>query len=314
MEQFHADLEGGMSREEAQNRGMFRIAGQTAEMLAPGKGDLVEIQEPTFPTPNVTAPEEIAPNSGGTSRATIKASPPPPPGQTQRPGAPEPVTDVEVVKTNVDSPSSIKVQPPTAHQTDWTARGGAGTAPPAYRDGGGNVHVSSDHPLMGDGSRGGIPPVRPGAPKPAAPTATRAQPNSPPSTAKQTSDVGRADTGHAPAPVKPAADPMAKTPPAPQPAPASPQAQTGDAAAESQRPQAPHGHIDPPQAVSREVVESMRNRPRSTSPRKGRGSNINYSTDHGAHEQAWHRLGGHGDAPPAFIYDNQVYLDPSRFH
>jgi hypothetical protein len=30
-------------------------------------------------------------------------------------------------------------------------------------------------------------------------------------------------------------------------------------------------------------------------------------------EEAWKRSGGHGDSPPAFIFENQVYLDPSRW-
>ena len=91
-------------------------------------------------------------------------------------------------------------------------------------------------------------------------------------------------------------------------------APTGGAAAESKRAQAPRGQIDPPQAVGREVVENIRKRPRTVDPRrKGRGSNVGYTTDHEAHELAWQRLGGRGDSPPAFIYDNQVYLDPSRW-
>ena len=91
-------------------------------------------------------------------------------------------------------------------------------------------------------------------------------------------------------------------------------APTGGAAAESKRAQAPRGQIDPPQAVSREVVEDIRNRPRTVDPRrKGSGSNVHYTTDREAHDQSWKRLGGHGDSPPAFIYDNQVYLDPSRW-
>jgi hypothetical protein len=66
--------------------------------------------------------------------------------------------------------------------------------------------------------------------------------------------------------------------------------------------------------VSREVVENIRNRPRTADPRRrGSGGNASYSTDHEAHELAWKRYGGRGDSPPAFIYDNQVYLDPSRW-
>jgi hypothetical protein len=91
-------------------------------------------------------------------------------------------------------------------------------------------------------------------------------------------------------------------------------APTGGAAAESKLAQAPRRQTDPPRAVSREEVENIRNRPRTDDPRrKGRGSNVNYSTDHKQHELAWKRLLGVGDSPPAFIHDNQVYLDPSRW-
>jgi hypothetical protein len=112
---------------------------------------------------------------------------------------------------------------------------------------------------------------------------------------------------------------MAKTPAAQPPqqgAPpvVSPHAQTGAAAAESQKAQASSGHSAPPQAVSADVVERVRNAPRVADPaRKGRGSTVGYTTDHAAHEQAWRMTGGHGDSPPAFIYDNQIYLDPTRW-
>lgn len=244
---------------------------------------------------------------GGPSRPpsqTIKASPPPPPQQASRPGAPTPVTDVEVMKTNVGSPASIRTQSPGPHQTDWTARGGTGKAPAAYRDSDGIVHVSTDHPLMGSPNRGGIPPVRPGDTTQPGPTPPHTQP-APSSTLSD----------KAPTPAKPPVDPGARTQAAPaKAAPVPKNAPTGGAAAESKREQAPRGHIDPPQEVSRQVVENIRNRPRTVDPRrKGSGSNVSYTTDHEAHELAWKRLGGHGDSPPAFIYDNQVYLDPSRW-
>jgi Domain of unknown function (DUF4157) len=253
---------------------------------------------------------------------TIKSSPPPPPQQGSTPGGPMPITDVDIVKANVNSPSSIKPQQPNAHQVDWNTRGGAGIAPPAYRDSEGNVHVSTDHPLMGEANRGGIPPVSPGARTQSAPKPSRSEPGATPVPAKQRGDIGHADTGQAPPPAKPAADPMAKTPAAPQPAkpapappkPVSPGAKTGEAAAESRREQANRGQIPPPQAISEEGVERIRNQPRSTpAPRKGAGNNVNYSTDHDKHQLAWQRVGGHGDSPPAFIYDGQVYLDPSRW-
>jgi hypothetical protein len=209
------------------------------------------------------------------------------------------VTDVEVVKTNANSPASVKVQSPGPHQTDWTARGGAGKAPPAYRDGDGNVHVSSDHPLMGDPKGGGISPVRQGGGTPAGQTPSGTQ-HAPSST---------------PASAKPPVDPGAKTQPAP------PGPKGAPTAAESIPEQTPNPkpgqapkQIDPPQAVSRDVVENIRNRPRTVDPKqRGKGSNVQYTTDHAAHELAWKRVGGHGDSPPAFIYDNQVYLDPSRW-
>ena len=252
----------------------------------------------------------------GPPAQTIKASPPPPPQQTSRPGAPTPVTDVEVVKTNVDSPASIKIQPSSAHQTDWTVRGGSGKAPAAYRDSEGTLHVSTDHPLMGDPNRGGIPPVRPGGPTSPVRTPSRTQlaPSSTPTGSG--SGIGLEDTGKAPATAKPAVDPGAKTAPAaPKDAPVPKDAPTGGAGAQSKREQAPPPRqIDPPQAVSRQVVENIRNRPRTVDPRRrGRGSNVHYSTDHQMHELAWQRSGGHGDSPPAFIYDKQVYLDPSRW-
>ena len=104
-------------------------------------------------------PEQVAPPARPPAK-TIEASPPPPP-QAARPGGPTPVTDVEVVKANVNSPGSIQPRSPAAHQNDWNASGGRGTAPGAFRDGQGNIHVSSDHPLMGSPGKGGIPPVSP---------------------------------------------------------------------------------------------------------------------------------------------------------
>jgi hypothetical protein len=278
----------------------------------------VEVKEPSTGGGGGATDPPTGNGGGSPSRPpaqTIKASPPPPPRQTSRPGAPTPATDVEVVKTNVDSPASIKMQSPGPHQTEWTVRGGTGKAPAAYRDSDGILHVSTDHPLMGDPNRGGIPPVRPGGRTPPVQTPSRTQvaPSSTP--ARSGTDIGREDTGKGPAPAKPAVDPGAKTPPAPpKDAPVPKDAPTGAAAAESRRAQAPRGQIDPPQAVSREVVENIRNRPRTVDPRRrGSGSNVGYTTDHEAHELAWQRLGGHGDSPPAFIYDNQVYLDPSRW-
>ena len=61
-----------------------------------------------------------------------------------------------------------------------------------------------------------------------------------------------------------------------------------------------------PQAVSEEVVNRL----------KGRAK---YTVDHEAHKKAWLLLGGSPDiadadkVPPAFICENNVYLDPSRW-
>jgi len=302
--------------------------GEVGEVGAGGVGEAPRLAEPVVRPVEVKEPTAgggggpTEPPTGKSGRSpsrppakTIEASPPPPPKQTSRPGAPTPVTDVEVVKTNVDSPASIKVQSPGPHQTDWTARGGTGKAPAAYRDSEGNLHVSSDHPLMGDPKRGGIPPVRSGGPTSPGQTPSRTQPAPGSTPTKSGGDIGLEQTGKAPAPAKPPVDPGAKTPPAPpKAAPVPKDAPTGGAAAESKRAQASRGQIDPPQEVSRQVVENIRNRPRTVDPRrKGSGSNVGYTTDHEAHELAWRRLGGHGDSPPAFIYDNQVYLDPSRW-
>ncbi len=284
---------------------------------------LAESRSPTVEAGPSPRPEPAPQGASGAPSATIKSSPPPPPRQVQRPGAPTPVTDVELVKANISSPDSIKVKSPTDHQVEWNARGGPETAPPAYRDGQGNVHVSADHPLMASASRGGIPPVSSGARSPAGPTPSRPSPDTPRVVAIPRGEVGTADTGQAPAPAPPAVDPMAGTPAAPVPAQAppaaqnvAPGAQTGAAGAASRQPQAPRRGFDPPQPVSPEAVEKMRSRPpQAADPRrKGRGSNVNYSTNHKAHELAWRRLGGQGDSsPPGFIYDNQVYLDPSRW-
>ena len=316
------------------------VAGVFAEMIGPGEGP--QANEPSG-APPVRPPIEASevPSSGGEgfespgpspgetrvgnpppagrSAQTIKASPPPPPQQASRPGGPTPVTDVDVVKTNVSSPASIKPQPPTAHQTDWTARGGPGTAPPAYRDSQGNVHVSTDHPLMGQANRGGIPPVSPGAQTPPAPEPLPAEPIPTPAPANPHSDIGQADTGQAPPPPKPAADPIAKTSAAPAPPvekPAVPKkAPTRQERSQPPLPEQPaRRQIDPPQAISEEAVRKMQSQPRTANPgRRRSGSNVNYTTDHENHQLAWQRLGGHGDPPSAFIYDGQVYLDPSRW-
>lgn len=259
---------------------------------------------------------------------TIKASPPPPPGATrQAPGGrgPAAVTDAEIMSANVRDPSSVKPSGSAQHQQTWDQLGGSGPAPSAFRDGKGNIHVSEGHWLLAPPSRAGIPPVSPGRSTPPAPAGQAAP---------QGQDIGKAKTQPPPSPPPaPAADPLAKTPAAPVPDPAakappvaapvppvqqpakpvSPQAPTGGAAAESQRPQASRSQPNPPQAISAEGVDRIRNLPRPGGGRKGAGNNVGRSVSPEQHQLAWQRLGGHGDAPPAFIYDGQVYLDPARW-
>ena len=272
------------------------IALHRAARAKPGEAP-VEARPVSPEDPNLTFPR-------GTDVTNRSAFPP----RT----APTPVTDAEVVASNAKNPASIKAQEPREHQKYWDDHSGKGTAPPAYRDTDGNIRVSKDSWLLKPPTRAGVPPVRPGPSKSVRPPAP---PASVPKPASATREVGAADTGKAPA-----VDPQAKTPPAQPPPKAapeknvSPQAQTGEAAAESQRSQAPRGHIDPPQPISEEAIERIRNQPRVADPKqKGKGSNVNYSASHNDHQLAWNRLGGHDTAPPAFIYDKQVYLDPSRW-
>lgn len=288
--------------------GMLAVAGAFAAsaMSRPG-GGRAPPRRAWAPPP---AGKAAAPRAKPTQRLLLKASPPPAPA---RPAAPSPMTDVEVVRTNVFRPAAIKPQSPGAHQADWQARHGSGTAPAAYRDAEGHVRISTDHPLLG-GGRGGISPIRsPGAPAATTSARTPSTASASPRTSP-TADMALEKTGQAPAPAKPVADPMAKTPAVPPPAAkVSPQADTAAAASASQRAQAPRGHVDPPQAISRDAVERMQKQPVSAAARKGRGSGVNYTIDREAHDLAWKRAGGHGDSPPAFIYDKQVYLDPSRW-
>lgn len=257
---------------------------------------------------------------------TLRASPPPPPVRTSR--GPAPVTDAELVARNVHNPSSIKPQDPSSHQKGWVHLGGSAKdkAPPAYRDLDGNIRVSTDHKLLAPAQRVGIPPV---SPMPPAPTPPRvASTPKPPTPTPSRQNIGTAETGQAPSVVAP--DPLAQTPPVAPPTPAvsrsnipnvpvARDAPTGGPVNQSQRPPAPRSpaaqprrQIDPPQAISVEGVRRHQNLPAQTA-RKGRGNNVNYSVDADHHLRAWPRLGGHGKAPPAFIYDGQVYLDPSRW-
>lgn len=251
----------------------------------------------------------------GTDVTNASAFPPP--------KMPTPVSESELVASSAQNPASIKPQEPQVHQHNWQNLGGKGTAPPAYRDPEGNVRVSTDSPLLQPGTRAGISPIRPGQSGPSAPKKIEPVPVSPSTSSPQ--QVGTADTGRAPA--SPAPDPLSKTPAAPAPPPAppaaapaepavSPHEKTGQADSASQRAvaQSARKQIAPPQAISEEAVERMQNNPRTSPPgRKGRGSGGGYAIDHDHHELAWRRLGGHNDAPPAFVYDNQLYLDPSRW-
>ena len=247
----------------------------------------------------------------GTDVTNASAFPPP--------KMPRPVSEVELVASNARNPASIKPQEPQAHQQNWQALGGKGTAPPAYRDPEGNVRVSADSPLLQPATRDGISPVRTDQSGSSAPKEVKPVPVAASTSSRQ--EVGTADTGKAPP--APAPDPLAKTPPAPAPPAAAPAApgvppheRTAQAGTASQRAvaQTAGRQIAPPQAISEEAVQRIQNQPRPSPPgRKGRGNGVNYTTDHDAHETAWKRLGGHKDAPPAFIYDDQVYLDPSRW-
>ena len=198
------------------------------------------------------------------------------------------VTDAEVVAANVRDPSSIKRAASTEHQAKWNQIGGSKTAAPAFRDQDGNIHIRNDHWLLAPSSRAGIPPVdlRGGRPAPTKPARVSAQ-------APVGEDIGLAKT---------------EPPPPVFPAPVNPsRRQTGAASPESQRPMAPPPRKGgrwmpkvPPQPVSEDMVNRLKGRPA-------------YTIDHEHHKKAWALLGGKGEAPPAFISENDIYLDPSRW-
>jgi hypothetical protein len=284
-----------------------KLAAQIAlERATKGKSG----EAPTSSGGKPPSPEDLT-FPRGTDVTNASAFPPP--------KMPTPVSEAELVASNARIPASIKPQEPQAHQQNWWALGGKGMAPPAYRDPEGNVRVSTDSPLLQPATRAGISPLRADQSGSSAPKEVKPVPV--PGSTSSRQEVGTADTGKAP-PV-PAPDPLAKTPAAPVPlaaAPAapgvSPHERTGQAGTASQRAvaQTARKQIAPPQAISEEAVQRMQNNPRPSSPgRKGRGSGVNYTIDHDHHELAWQRLGGHKDAPPAFVYDDQVYLDPSRW-
>lgn len=228
---------------------------------------------------------------------TIKASPPPPPATTRvtpKPGGPLAVTDAEVVAANVSKPSAIKPTASQEHQDIWHQVGGSSpTAPPAFRDQNGNIHIRDDHRLLAPATRRVIPPVQlhGGTPPPS-------QPANVPAQIPAGHDIGFAKTE--PPPPTPARPPLGR--------------ETGAASPESLQPMAPAPQKKggrwmprvPPQAVSDEMVSRLKDRAR-------------YTVDHEAHKQAWRLLGGSPDVadadkvPPAFISENVVYLDPSRW-
>jgi len=252
---------------------------------------------------------------------TLKASPPPPPvpaGATLARG-PSSMTDADLVARYAHRPASITAQNPNAHGATWRGLGGTGAAPTAFRGPDGRAWVSTDHVLLAASGRAGIPPVRSGGYQPAPPRQPRADGGPPKPGTKADSpsrDIGMADTGRAP-PAAAGPDPLAKTGAAPAPGPAAPKPaapapqpgpRTAEASKSSQQSMAPQPRgrsrwqpKDPPQPVSREAVERLKSR-------------ASYTTDAENHQRAWKLLGGRGDvAPPAFISEGKIYLDPSRW-
>ncbi len=109
------------------------------------------------PPPIPDNPTAVATPSG---TPTMRSSPPPSPSADgPSPSGPRPATDVDIIKANVASPSSVQPQDPDSHQADWAARGGLRTAPPAYHDSDGSVRVSTDHPLLRPATTAGIPSI-----------------------------------------------------------------------------------------------------------------------------------------------------------
>jgi hypothetical protein len=321
MEQFHHDMESGMSRDEALNRGMARITvfAETAALPGGPSGPIAvgPVEPPTGPvdvspsepvesgdlssTKKASPPPPPPPPPGRPPAETLKASPPPPPVNTSasRPTVtptaskvPASVSEAEVVAAYERDPSTISTHSSSKyHRQVWQENGGGSARPPiAYRIGDRIVvdveqWLSTSRPYIGVKLRPGAsaPPWKsgPGGPSDAVP---------PP--AKRPSDpgLGTADTGKAPVPAKPKGG-----------------VPTGAASDESKQPMAPAqrrgGRMmpkDPPQAASPEVVSRL-------------GSRARYSVDHDHHQQAWELLGGRGTAPPAFYSEGNAYLDPSRW-
>jgi hypothetical protein len=271
--------------------------------------------------PHDPVPDEApSPSVARPPARTLQSSPPPPPSNA--PG-PKPVTDVEIVRANVSAPSSIKPQDPATHQADWQARGGLPTqkAPPAYRDGDGNVRVRTDHPLLA--------PVT--DPSVGVPAGQRRGPHvftkrgfggSPPPVsavrAGNARQVGLADTGQAQPPAKPAADPLSKTPAAPVPAPgkasniglddtgqAPPQATPAPNTGASGATSGPRGAVGMVQPVSLDRVQKLA----KVSP-----GQVKVSASAGDHANGWRFNGGDPEhVPIAFIVGKTVFVDPTRW-
>jgi hypothetical protein len=319
MEQFHHDMESGMSRDEALNRGMARVAvfAETAALPGGPSGPIAvgPVEPPAGPvemspsepvesgdlSSTKKASQPPPPPPGRPPAETLKASPPPPPVNTSasRPTAtpvagkaPASVSEAEVVAAYERDPSTISTHSSSRyHQQVWRENGGGSARPPmAYRIGDRIVvdveqWLSTSRPYIGTK-------LRPGASAPPWKSGPGAQPDAVTPPAKRPPDpgVGTADTGKAPVPEKPKGG-----------------VQTGAASDESKQPMAPAqrrgGRMmpkDPPQAASPEVVARL-------------GSRARYSVDHDHHQQAWELLGGRGTAPPAFYSEGNAYLDPSRW-
>lgn len=219
----------------------------------------------------------------------------PAPARTPMPAPrPTPVVETEVVATHARSRSAVTVQTPDVHQANWARFGGEGTAPPAYRHAGNSVYLSSASWLVAPATRAGIPPVRPtpGVPAPAPAATPRPDaPARPPAAGRGQPDLAFEKTGQP--------DPFAQTPPAPAPAAGQP-ASSRLTPASNLRPRFRFNPEVPPQPISAERLAKLSNLAR-------------FTVDSTRHQQAWELLGGRGTAPPAFISEKVIYLDPSRW-
>lgn len=206
--------------------------------------------------------------------------------------------ETEVVAANVRHQASIRVQTPTQHQQSWSAFGGEGAAPLAYRHAGNTVYLSSASRLVAPATRSGNPPFPPQSPPPAPTPPAPKTPTPPapkPAVGPGKPDIGFDKTGEI--------DPLAQTPPGPIPAPkvappgnAPPGPQT---AGTGPRPKFRFHPEVPPQPVSQATLQRLQHL-------------VRYSVSSERHEQAWALLNGRGDAPPAFISERVIYVDATR--